>query len=490
MSEFSDMFSYLVRKKDIQVYAMGQYCNTDRSTMYKIINGKRKPPTEEVFNKICDFMHLSPSEYEEFRITYDLTRLGRNVYYRRKNVEQFMLDCPDSTYLPSVPPLPQSTPGFLAKNWADMPPCLALTSQLEFNHVLHHILIAESNKEEGHIGLMLQPDNEFLYGLLAGLKSAGNHLNIEQIICLGKTEEQEIVNLSYLKNIVPLYICSLKYDLYYYHDDINAHYRNFNGFSCMILTSEYAITCTSDYKSGILYHDAKALAMMWELYTSYRDRCTPLFHPVYSVLEECNILGNMGWDETPSYAIQPEPCLIPYITPELLERNIYPDIPGRENMIASLTNFIIKGRKRIPNNNMHHYHTRHGIKLFAETGRLQEIPQEIYHPLSPEERIFLLDSILPYCSGGYYRLLKKPLDRMSENVHLCVNSTTGYLLFTNICNQNVYLIFKEPGLLSIFHDYAESLSDKDLYTGEETAQYIKSVIQELKTQKRQVSRLK
>ena len=55
MSEFSDLLSSYIEEKEIKVYALLEYCNLDRSTMYKIINGKRNPTSEAVFQKIAEF---------------------------------------------------------------------------------------------------------------------------------------------------------------------------------------------------------------------------------------------------------------------------------------------------------------------------------------------------------------------------------------------------------------------------------------------------
>ena len=39
MSEFSDLLSSYIDEKKIKVYALLEYCNLDRYTMYKINNG-------------------------------------------------------------------------------------------------------------------------------------------------------------------------------------------------------------------------------------------------------------------------------------------------------------------------------------------------------------------------------------------------------------------------------------------------------------------
>lgn len=63
---------------------MVQYCKLDRSTMYKIINGKRNPSSFELVQKMADFMCLTPAESKEFFKAYRISLIGRETYYRRK----------------------------------------------------------------------------------------------------------------------------------------------------------------------------------------------------------------------------------------------------------------------------------------------------------------------------------------------------------------------------------------------------------------------
>lgn len=51
MSEFSDLLSSYIDEKKIKVYALLEYCNLDRSTMYKIINGKPKSQFRSCISK-------------------------------------------------------------------------------------------------------------------------------------------------------------------------------------------------------------------------------------------------------------------------------------------------------------------------------------------------------------------------------------------------------------------------------------------------------
>lgn len=132
--------------------------------------------------------------------------------------------------------------------------CIVVSTHLELNHLLYYMISAETQKLSGKIVLLLQPDYEFLLNMLSSLKPTGN-LKIEHTFCVSKinqmTENHEIYNLMYLNKILPLYFSNLDYHPYYFYEDIFSHYYSMNGLSCMILTSEFAITCNSEYTMGI-----------------------------------------------------------------------------------------------------------------------------------------------------------------------------------------------------------------------------------------------
>ena len=60
MSDFSKLLSRFIKEKNISVSSMVEYCGIDRSAMYKIIKGKRNPPSLEIRDRISHFMRLTP----------------------------------------------------------------------------------------------------------------------------------------------------------------------------------------------------------------------------------------------------------------------------------------------------------------------------------------------------------------------------------------------------------------------------------------------
>ena len=67
MSAFSDILKNYVHEKNVNVSSLASYCETDRSTFYKFIIGKREPASTELVEKIASFIKLTPLETHQLR---------------------------------------------------------------------------------------------------------------------------------------------------------------------------------------------------------------------------------------------------------------------------------------------------------------------------------------------------------------------------------------------------------------------------------------
>ena len=279
MSVFSDTLTRYIEHKNIKVFSLAKYCNLDRSTMYKILNGKRNPPSSEVFEKMTQFMHLTPIEYNFLKETLEITQVG-----------------PDT-----------------------------LVSQQHIDYYIHQMILSESVHADGKIAMFIQPDYKFLFSLLASLHASAS-LKIDHIFCVGTeyafTKDHQLINLKYLREIFPLYMAGLNYSLWYYYDRIQSHYYNFNLFPCMILTSDAAILCSSDYQNGIFIKSPDVVQLLWNQFISYKEQCSLFFRPAPLTPENHRaVIGSMFdtfYDQNDLIGIQPEPCLTPFFTGNLL----------------------------------------------------------------------------------------------------------------------------------------------------------------------------
>ena len=90
MSEFSQLLTEHIHQKDVRIYSLAEYCNTDRSLMYKIIRGMRMPTLMKSVERIAEFLRLTPLEEQELRTAYRISLQGRDNYYRRLDIMNFL----------------------------------------------------------------------------------------------------------------------------------------------------------------------------------------------------------------------------------------------------------------------------------------------------------------------------------------------------------------------------------------------------------------
>lgn len=95
MTEFPELLNKFIEQKNIHIYSMAKYCGLDRSTLYKIIKGNRRPPSASVRDKMACFMHLTPDETRQFEQAWEISFTGKLTYCRRKSTEDFLLNFSD-----------------------------------------------------------------------------------------------------------------------------------------------------------------------------------------------------------------------------------------------------------------------------------------------------------------------------------------------------------------------------------------------------------
>ena len=480
MIPFDQLLKEFIQTKHISIAAMINHTKIDRSTVYKYIGGKRIPSSEHV-KLLASFINLTPKEEEDFFEAYHILKIGEDVFYQRKNVEDFILNFPQ----PAKDR--QEYQGLFARETASaMSPCSsekifkALHTSMEINNCVCHLLLRETHKQQGKIALFLQPDYDFLFCLLSAALSPKSAVEISHIFCLSNalqfTSDHKLYNLLYLEEILPVFMNALDYHVFYYYDNLDSHFHNFNGFPCFILTEDEAILCTADYQSGIFIREKDTVSMLWKIFEDYKEKCRPLFQTIDSVAEECEILGNLDWYASQTYVLQSEACLIPFITDEMLSKYIILNKEEKQKLLPFIKSFIASRKSTLSNENMRIYHTQKGVLDFLASGRLLEIGDDFYHPFSLSDRFGLLHSLYSHLSLGYSFLLQGNLKELPHNFHLCVNASVGYLLFLDCYGKQNYLLFREPVFLSIFLDYLASLDEKHLCSREEYQSYLEKVL--------------
>ncbi len=153
------------------------------------------------------------------------------------------------------------------------------------------------------------------------------------------------------------------------------------------------------------------------------------------------------YDQNDLIGIQPEPCLTPFFTGNLLHEIFNYDLPQADAILAAAEQAFQMNMVKIQNEQFLIYSTREGLLQFAKTGLTDEIPEIFYHPLTVEQRIEILNGVRQCCETGVYRFLQKPLSHLPHNLHFCIRGTMGSMVFRNNTGQIIVLNIEEtcPG---------------------------------------------
>lgn len=453
MSEFSNLLSELIQSENINVASLTRYCGLDRSTMYKLINGKRSPASRELVQKIAEFIHLNPWERQRLMEAYNLTRLGPETYYQRRDILQFILNLNEFRKRPALPE--DSVPEKFSGLRGDAVP---LSGRLQVSAAVHSIFrqAAASDSSRNEIGILAQPELLKSLNLLPVLTGTGNNLKVQHIICLNSTPSavppRYNYNLQGLDGLAAFFGAGCQYQPFYYYDHLENHDSSFHLMSCLFFSEGGAVLCSTDLSDGYFFrsgemtsplrrHFQKLLSLARPLVLSFRS---PQLPPLVSKSSDV-------------FSLSYEPCLGSCLTPELLDKYLRRELPERESLLERLTAYLGTSVWT------HNYFSGEGLEQFMKTGQIPELPAELFGPLEPGDRIRLLRQYAELQNSGLdIRMYGGYLNQYPPNFHLLSGSNLGYMLFIDPSGRCSCLILEEANLIRAFFDFSSSLAEMEL----------------------------
>lgn len=483
MSVFSDLLSEYITMKDVGVYPLSQFCGLDRSSMYKIINGKRKPAGEDVVRKMAQFMQLTPQEKIDFMNAFYIARMGAEVYYRRKSVGELIetFSCREGKkeYIFHEAEIAKLE---LNGGSGEIP----FRGAVHVRHAILQLFFGEAVKEDGKISVLVQPDFDFAMELLQVLGEQNPNLTIHHLFCMNNNEKltsmRKNYNLSCLQKILPICACGCDYRAWYYYDNVAARLNEFRLFPYLILTEHCALAFSADYQNAILFREETTLRMMREMFEGYLKQSEPLFERLDTVQSQLGytetLIRHFVASDSPRYFFQRMPCLSGLLTAEMLERHLVKEMPGREQMIRAVAQYAKVMQTQVLDKKTTMFFSEDGVKSFLETGRVDEYPKECYSPLDFDERIALIRRFLALRDHTNLRMIRETKERAEHALNISVNANEGYLLFQTWTERLIYLSIREPSVLTAFYDYLESMRPEELCTEEEMLERVEAILHE------------
>ena len=464
MSAYSRFLKKTVKEKDICVAKMAQYCNMDRSLMYKVINGKNK--ISKIYaKKIANYLKLTPAECQQYYENFYKLVYGEEVYRHKYQIVDFLCNFDDAIRHPLY--MEKESEIKLLDNFQ----IHMMESRSEINYYIKLLVEKESQKEYPSIELMTQCDNQYLMDTLLMAGKSRPNLKITHIVCLQESQESMWDNISMVKNILPFYKYQCNYEARCYYDNINSHFHNMNMFCNTLICEEGVLCYTSDYGFGQLIRDKESIRIYQKIFMQYRKETYAFMIKMKSIMEQlCMTRDNYVFKgkNRNFYTIGAEPCVLPFVTDYILDKKIHQDMPYRDQAIKLFREYINNVRGAADRGDYHVFFTMAGINYFMQGQRLLGIPHDFYDEFTQKECIDMIKKLIPYVKTGKYRILKNKLEDLSGEVEVFVSPEVCQLVFKTEEDEYAHIKINESGMVDLLYSFAEDMDeDMFLYTPEE-----------------------
>ena len=155
-----------------------------------------------------------------------------------------------------------------------------------------------------------------------------------------------------------------------------------------------------DSMSGIFSRDKNFIDDLHNNFTKMFQESRPLISLSTSPLSQMNLYYSTIQNKMISKRIQfsMQPCLCPYLSQDLCSKYLNIDIPGSKKIVEVFLSNMDYYRNAMKSSTREIISLA-GIKRFLKTGRIDELLDEFYNPLSVEDRVLVmqnwLESITP-----------------------------------------------------------------------------------------------
>lgn len=481
MSEFSDKCREYIEKSQTNVYQMSKKSGLDRTTLQKMVQGKRLPG-KQFLETMCEYLILNQSEKEQLMRLYSIEKMGRNAYECRQEVRQLLEDFRflRNQYL--------KTPHYKSIRFERL-------SEMGKNRTVHDLLI-ESDIRDALQFIICQVYEEEqpgkiymdMFGLVSVAleqivyeeSSTGKKSSCRQLVRMERTEASSSVQAGALKNIHMLrtiFPFALSYtgdyEVYYFYAKTSSLELSYALWPHYIVTEKNIVLISGDEKRGVLIEDEKlAYSCICELERQKEG---------YRKLLACMGNAERGL-EYYSTRIRPEKFLMSYETTPCVAELI---APVREYFSESENEMYAKYMGLYDNivpdtqNDRKTIYGFWGMEEFLCTGHLPEIYGK-YVPEVPQElRKLMVDGYLEGMHKKRKSYLLKHQEEHEEmryalNIELYEPCTVVFLSVAKEFPMGIVVI-EEPGVFRAFQDYLDSLiEDEEVFsTAESTAEFRK-----------------
>lgn len=463
MNVFSIHLSSIVLRKEINITQMAAFCKIDRSSMYKIIHGTRKPSSESLVELISLYLKLTPEESSLLMENYRIVQMGEEKYCRRKAAMAFLKKCfADNPVLspPSYLSLPDSLFG-------EMKDIEVLSGKSNILGAISSIFLEERKHSSPSVLIRMKPD-KMVIDLIRTLceqnpPGQDNPIQIQHIVAADEKKElmkSDINNLNLLCTLLPALMNVPNYDLRYFYANLSTGNTSFAFMLYAVITRNCLLQVSENLEFGILHRQPEIVEFFRNTYMDILGGCIPVTMEIRDI-RDMLYCGSQRRNGNSFVTFHMGFCMSYMVDEYLLEKYVKKDLPNRS--------FLLKAALEINEKDRQHFKTAQatiiishkGIIDFMKTGILPGGPTELRSPIEPSDRLLLLKKYIEMirsCPAALH-IIREPFGNTSSGNQLWLDESLAIILLQNIPGVRRVLMLRDPGLLSLLNDFLHNIPE-------------------------------
>lgn len=474
MSLLSQKITEYISESGETVQSLAEMGNINRTTLQRVKSGERLP-TRAFFKKLTRVLRLSSAEEAELETLLAIAQVGEGTYANRQKIIELIETVSELTeyQIPFSKELHQKE---AAGNAADFDQVMQIVSgESQVLNLIEHSIDRELfQAAEPTVKLAIPYGFQAVYDYLFQQMMGNNkQLSLQDVLSLRRGSDDTVADpmLGALKHLIALTLLdNVNYQSYCWvqqtekvipGQEISALFPYF------ILTTNAVITISGDLTQAVLYQDPA----FHRLYSDSFEKMLASTQPF--ILESNDLFKVFDLDRNfkVEVIVEPLPCFAYYTDRELLEAKLNKEFPYYEPLLEAVDRYYNYFRQ--VSRGMLNVFSLKNLRQFMEDGCLV-YPEEIYHLLTPIERMTALKQIrddLLYDRRNLFALdddklfLNSAMEFIYESTD-CLRLILHYKIEGRVIYKTIEL--REPGIIATFKEFFSSLPDSDYVQPTET----------------------
>ncbi|WP_373482248.1 hypothetical protein [Acetobacterium sp.] len=474
MSLLSKKIEEYIMESGETVQSLAEMGSFNRTTLQRVKSGERLP-TRVFFKKLTRVLRLSPAEEAELETLLEIAQVGDGIYANRKKIIELIETISELTEY-QIPFSKEISQKESVENTGNQVQSLQIVSgekqvlSLIEHNIDRELFQAADPAVKMAIPYGFQAVYDYLFQQLLGNKK---QLSLQDVLTLRREVGDRAADpmLGALKHLIALTL--LDNVNYQSHCCLQQTEKVIPGqeisalFPYFILTSSAVITISRDLTQAVLYQDTA----FYRLYCDCFEEMLASTQPF--ILESNDLFKVFDLDRKfkVEVIVEPLPCFAYYTDRDMLEAKLNKHFPHYEPLLEAVDRYYNYFRQ--VSRGMLNVFSLKNLRQFMEDGSLA-YPEEIYHLLTPVERLTALKQIrddLLYNRRSLFALddnklfLNSAMEFIYESAD-CLRLILHYKIDGRVIYKTIEL--REFGIIAAFKEFFTSLPDSDYVLPTET----------------------